>query len=417
MKDKIKRNQFLTQIFLLLSIIGPGLITANIDNDAGGIATYSLAGAKTGYRLLWIILPITIALIIVQEMSARMGVVSGKGLADLIREKFGAKTTFYTIIFLVLADLGNTTAEFAGIASAGEIFGISKYISVPISSIFVWLLVLKGDYKLVERIFLFGCTVYISYIISGIIISPDWNLVSKSLFIPNFSSITKSDLPIIVGLIGTSITPWMQFYIQSAIVEKNISVNNLWHTKIDVIFGCITMSLVTIFIIICCAATIHLNNGEISSAKDAAIALKPLAGNYASALFGIGLFNASIFSAALLPLATSYYVCEGMGWESGVDRTFKEAPNFFILFGLLIIFSAIVILIPEINLFNILVTSQIINGLLIPIILLFIINLCNDPDIMGEYTNGKIYNFICYSIVFIMIVANLSLIYFDFISK
>ena len=274
-------------------------------------------------------------------------------------------------------------------------------------------MVLKGDYKVVERIFLLGCTVYISYIVSGIIISPDWALVSKSIFVPNISSISKNDLPIIVGLIGTSITPWMQFYIQSAIVEKNISVKNLWHTKIDVIFGCITMSLVTIFIIICCAATIHVNNGEINSAKDAAMALKPLAGDYASALFGIGLFNASIFSAALLPLATSYYVCEGMGWESGVDRTIKEAPNFFALFGSLIILSAGVILIPSINLFNILVFSQIVNGLLIPIILLFIINLCNDPDIMGEYTNGKVYNLICYTIVFVMIVANSCLIYFD----
>ena len=306
-------------------------------------------------------------------------------------------------------------AEFAGIASAGEIFGISKYISVPLSSVFVWLLVLKGDYKIVERVFLLGCTVYISYIVSGVIISPDWSQVSKSIFIPNISSINKSDLPIIVGLIGTSITPWMQFYIQSAIVEKDISVNNLWHTKVDVIFGCITMSLVTIFIIICCAATIHVNNGTITSAKDAAIALKPLAGDYASALFGIGLFNASIFSAALLPLATSYYVCEGMGWESGVDRTLKEAPNFFILFGILVIFSAIVILIPDIDLFNILVFSQIINGLLIPIILLFIINLCNDPDIMGEYTNGSVYNFFCYGIVTVMLIANLSLVYFDFI--
>lgn len=400
-------------MLLLFSIIGPGLITANIDNDAGGIATYSLAGAHTGYRLLWIILPITVALIIVQEMSARMGVVSGKGLADLIREKFGAKVTFYTIIFLVIADLGNTMAEFAGIASAGEIFGISKYISVPLSSIFVWFLVLKGDYKIVERVFLLGCTVYLSYIISGFIISPDWDLVSKSMFFPKLSNIKKSDMPIIVGLIGTSITPWMQFYIQSAIVEKNISVNNLWHTKIDVIFGCITMSLVTVFIIICCAATIHSSGGKITSAADAAIALKPLAGEYAGLLFGIGLFNASIFSAALLPLATSYYVCEGMGWESGVDKSFKEAPNFFVLFGLLIIISSLIILIPDIDLFDILIFSQIINGLLIPVILLFIINLCNDPDIMGDYTNSKAYNFICYTIVLIMIGANSALIYFD----
>ena len=415
MKDKIKKNQFVAQILLFFSIVGPGLITANIDNDAGGIATYSLAGAKTGYRLLWIILPITVALIIVQEMSARMGVVSGKGLADLIREKFGAKITFYTIVFLVIADLGNTTAEFAGIASAGEIFGISKYISVPVSSIFVWLLVLKGDYKIVERVFLIGCTVYISYIISGFIISPDWSNIASSILIPNISSIKKDDLPIIVGLIGTSITPWMQFYIQSAIVEKNISVKNLWHTKLDVIFGCISMSLVTLFIIICCAATIHATNGHIKSAKDAAIALKPLAGNYASILFGLGLFNASIFSAALLPLATSYYVCEGMGWESGVDKNFKEAPNFFILFGLLVIFSAAVILLPNVDLFSILIFSQIINGLLIPLVLIFIINLCNDPDIMGEYTNSTVYNISCYSIVIIMIFANTSLIYFDFV--
>ena len=413
MRNKIKSNQLISQMMLMLSIIGPGLITANIDNDAGGIAIYSLAGAKTGYRLLWIILPITIALIIVQEMSARMGVVSGKGLADLIREKFGARTTFYTIVFLVIADLGNTTAEFAGIASAGEIFGLSKYITVPLSSLFVWFLILKGDYRIVERVFLVGCSVYISYIISGIIISPDWGHVVKSIITPNFSSIKKTDMPIIVGLIGTSITPWMQFYIQSAIVEKNISVKNLWHTKVDVIFGCLTMSLVTIFIIICCAATIHAVNGEISSAKDAAIALKPLAGKYASLLFGLGLFNASIFAAALLPLATSYYVCEGMGWESGVDKSIKEAPNFFFLFGSLIIISASIILVPGIDLFYIMIITQVVNGIFIPLILLFIINLCNDPDVMGEYTNSTWYNFICYFITALMIVANLSLLYFD----
>jgi Mn2+/Fe2+ NRAMP family transporter len=419
-KTEIKKQNlppFVIKIMVLLSIVGPGLITANIDNDAGGIATYSLAGAETGYRLLWILLPITIALIMVQEMSARMGIVSGKGLADLIREKFGLKVTFYSLFFLIIADLGNTTAEFAGIASAGEIFGISKYISVPICSLFVWLLVTKGDYKVVERVFLAGCTVYLSYIVSGIMIGPDWFEVSKSIFTPDVTNISVKDMPIIVGLIGTSITPWMQFYIQSAVVEKGISIKHLWHSKVDVIVGCTFMVIVTLFIMICCAVTIHSAGVTIHDAKDAAIALEPLAGKYSSILFGIGLFNASIFAAALLPLATSYYVCEGMGWESGVDKTFKEAPNFFTIFTVLILASAAMVLIPGINLFDILIWSQIINGILIPIILLFIINLCNDPDIMGEYTNTPMYNFFSYGIVALMIIVNLALIYFDGIKK
>jgi len=403
------------KIFVLLSIVGPGLITANIDNDAGGIAIYSLTGAETGYRLLWTLLPITIALIMVQEMSARMGIVTGKGLADLIREKFGLKITFYSLFFLIVADLGNTMAEFAGIASAGEIFGISKYISVPVCSLFVWLLVLKADYKIVERVFLAGCTIYLSYIVSGFISGPDWVEVGKAIIIPDIQSISLKDMPIVVGLVGTSITPWMQFYIQSAVVEKGISVKHLWHSKIDVIVGCLFMLTVTMFIIITCAVTIHHSGVTITDAKDAAVALAPLAGKYSSILFGIGLFNASLFAAALLPLATSYYVCEGMGWESGVDKTFKEAPNFFTIFTALILIGAAMILIPGIHLFSILVWSQVINGLLIPIILIFIINLCNDPDIMGEYTNTPIYNFFSYGIIGLMVIINLALTYYTLI--
>lgn len=408
------RPPFIAKFIVLLSIVGPGLITANIDNDAGGIATYSLAGANTGYRLLWVLFPITIALIMVQEMSARMGIVSGKGLADLIREKYGLKITFYTLFFLIFADLGNTMAEFAGIASAGEIFGVSKYISVPISSILVWLLILKGNYKIVERIFLLGCTIYFSYIISGFIISPDWLEISKAIIVPNVSDIKISDFPIIVGLLGTSITPWMQFYIQSAVVEKGISVKHLWHSKVDVVVGCLFMLSVTIFIIVCCAATLFESGVTIKDAKDAAISLRPLAGEYSSLLFGVGLFNASFFAAALLPLATSYYVCEGMGWESGVDKSFKEAPNFFTIFTSLIVISAILVLLPNINLFKVLIWSQVVNGILIPLILIYIVNLCNDPDIMGTYTNSKTYNIISYGIIFLMIVVNLLLIYFEF---
>ena len=404
---------FKAKLLLLLSIIGPGIITANIDNDAGGIATYSLAGAQTGYRLLWVLLPITTALIIVQEMSARMGIVSGKGLADLIREKYGLRICFYSLILLIFADLGNTMAEFAGIAVAGEMFGISRYISVPLCGLLVWFLVLRGSYKLVEKFFIFGLTIYLSYIVCGFIIAPDWMAITKAIVIPDVLSIKKSDFPIIVGLIGTTITPWMQFYIQAATVEKGIKIENLWLAKIDVIIGCSFMFLVTLFIIVCCAATIHKAGVTISSTQEAAMALGPLAGKYSSALFGIGLFNASFLSAALLPLATSYYVCEGMGWESGVNKSFQEAPNFFSIYTALIVISSILILFPQINLFKILLWSQVINGILIPIILIYIINLCNDPEVMGKYTNSASYNFICYSIVIAMIIANGALIYFE----
>ena len=415
-EEKKKKNKTLWAKFIvLMGIVGPGLITANIDNDAGGIATYSLAGAQTGYRLLWVLFPITIALIMVQEMSARMGIVSGKGLADLIRERFGLKVTFYTVIFLIFADLGNTMAEFAGIAASGEIFGISKYVSVPICSVFVWLLVIKGDYKVVERVFLVGCTVYLAYIISGFMAQPEWKTVLTSVVVPNFSAIKTTDMPIIVGLMGTTITPWMQFYIQSAVVEKGIGVKHLWESKIDVIVGCLFMFTVTLFIIVCCASIIYPSGVTITGAADAAKALEPLAGKYASALFAIGLFNASIFAAALLPLATSYYVCEGLGWESGVDKSFKEAPNFFTIFTALITLGASAILIPGINLFQVLIWSQVINGILIPIILLFIINLCNDPDVMGEYTNSTSYNIFSYGIVILMLIVNVAMIWFEFV--
>jgi Mn2+/Fe2+ NRAMP family transporter len=363
---------------------------------------------------MWVLIPVTIALMMFQEMSARMGIVSGKGLADLIREKFGLKITFYTLFFLLFADIGNTMAEFAGIASAGEIFGFSKYYVVPICSVLVWTLVLKSDYKRVEKIFILGCSVFLTYIVSGFIIGPDWKEVAVNIIRPDFKSITSKDLPIMVGLLGTSITPWMQFYIQSAVVEKGISTKHLLHSKIDVIAGCTLMLIVTFFIIICCAATIHLAGVNISSAGEAAMALKPLAGNYSSMLFGIGLFNASFFAAAILPLAGSYYICQGMGWESGVDKTLKEAPHFFTIFTSMIVIGATMTLLPNIDLFKILVYSQILNGLLIPIVILFIINLSNDPDVMGEYTNSPIQNFISYVLVALMIILNIPTLYYSF---
>ena len=407
-------SPWLIKLTLFLSIVGPGLVTANLDNDAGGIATYSLAGAQTGYRFLWILFPVTVALVMFQEMSARMGIVSGKGLADLIREKFGLKITFYALFFLLFADLGNTMAEFAGIASAGEIVGATRYLTVPICAALVWLLVLKSDYKGVERIFIVGCSVFLTYIISGFLVSPDWGEITTSIIKPNFAGITSKDLPIMVGLMGTSITPWMQFYIQAAVVEKGISPKHLWHSKVDVIAGCTLTLIVSLFIVICCAATINKAGITINDASDAAVALKPLAGKYASILFGFGLFNASFFAAAILPLAASYYICEGMGWESGVDRSFKEAPHFFTIFTMMIVVGGAITLIPNINLFNILYYSQVIDGLLIPIVIMFIIKLCNDPDIMGEYTNSPTQNFISYILVFLMFLLNIPMLYYMF---
>ena len=305
-------------------------------------------------------------------------------------------------------------AEFAGIASAGEIFGATRYLTVPICAALVWLLVLKSDYKGVERIFIIGCSVFLTYIISGFLVGPDWAEITTSIVKPNFAGITSKDLPIMVGLMGTSITPWMQFYIQSAVVEKGISPKHLWHSKIDVIAGCTLTLIVSLFIVICCAATINKAGITINDASDAAVALKPLAGKYASMLFGFGLFNASFFAAAILPLAASYYICEGMGWESGVDRSFKEAPYFFTIFTMMIVVGGAITLIPNINLFNILYYSQVIDGLLIPIVIMFIIKLCNDPDIMGEYTNSPTQNFISYILVFLMFMLNIPMIYYMF---
>ncbi|MBF0313041.1 MAG: Nramp family divalent metal transporter [Oligoflexia bacterium] len=410
----ISVNPWLQKLLMFLSVIGPGIITANIDNDAGGIATYSLAGSATGFRLLWVIPLIAASLILVQEMSARLGIVTEKGLADLIRERYGLKITFYMFICLIIADLGNTMAEFAGIASAGEIFGISKYITVPVCAVAVWLLVLKGNYRIVEKVFMCGCLVYISYVVCGLVMAPPWQEIFHAMLVPNIREIRPSDWSIIVGLIGTSITPWMQFYIQASIVEKGVAPEELLLSRMDVFFGCLMMSLVSMFIIICCASTIFPSGVEVQNAKDAALALGPLAGHNASILFAIGLFNASFFSAALLPLATSYYVCEGMGLESGVNKTFGEAPHFFSIFTILIVASVIMVLIPNIGLFKILIWSQVLNGLLIPLILIFIVRLASDKELMGSYCNTFWYNLFAYIIIGLMLSSNVALLYHGF---
>jgi NRAMP (natural resistance-associated macrophage protein)-like metal ion transporter len=391
-----------TRILLFLSVLGPGIITASVDNDAGGIATYSIAGAHFGYALLWTLIPITVALIVVQEMVARMGVVTGKTLADLIREKFGVRPTFFLLVALILANLGNTVAEFAGWASAWEIFGISKYLSVPLGAVAVWFLVVKGTYRVVEKVFLVACAVFFTYPVAAYLAAPDWGDVGRNLLVPAVR-LDGEYLTILIGMVGTTIAPWMQFYLQSAVVEKNVQVENYSLTRIDVIFGCFVTDIVALSIIVACGATLFATGSPIQDAKDAAVALAPLAGKYASWLFAFGLANASLFAASILPLATAYSVCEGMGWESGIDKDFRTAPQFFWLYTGLIVLGAATILYPGAPLILVMYLSQVVNGMLLPFVLIFMLRLINDRELMGEHVNSKAFNGIAWTTTVVMI--------------
>lgn len=393
-------------IMLFLAILGPGIITANVDNDAGGITTYSLAGAHFGYALLWVMLPTTIALVVIQEMCARMGAVTGKGLSDLIRESFGVKVTFYVMIALLLTNMGNAVSEFAGIAASMEIFGISKYLSVPVGALLVWLLVVKGSYKVVEKVFLVACMVYVAYPIAAFMAGPKWDVILTATVVPTFK-LDSAYLITMIGVVGTTIAPWMQFYQQSAVVEKGITIDQYSFSRLDVIVGCIMAIVVAFFIVVACASTIHSQGLKIETAADAALALKPLVGKHASVLFAFGLFNASLFAACILPLSTSYYICEGMGWESGIDKDFRKAPQFFWLFTIIIIVSAAVILIPNAPLIRIMFLSQVVNGAVLPFVLIFMLMLINDRSLMGEYVNGPLFNLIAWITIIIMIALTL----------
>jgi len=393
-------------ILLFLAILGPGIITANVDNDAGGVTTYSLAGAHFGYALLWVMLPTTVALVVIQEMCARMGAVTGKGLSDLIRESFGVKVTFYVMIALLLTNMGNSVSEFAGIAASLEIFGISKYVSVPISAVLVWLLVVKGSYKVVEKVFLVACLVYIAYPVAAFMAGPKWDTILTATVVPTFKS-DSTYLIALIGVVGTTIAPWMQFYQQSAVVEKGITIDQYSFSRLDVIIGCIMAIVVAFFIVVACASTIFVQGLTIETATDAALALKPLVGKHASTLFAFGLFNASLFAACILPLSTSYYICEGMGWESGIDKDFRKAPQFFWLFTIIIFLSAVMILIPNAPLIKIMFLSQVVNGAVLPFVLIFMLLLINDKKLMGKYTNGRIFNLVAWITVVIMVVLTL----------
>ena len=402
-------SRAMARLTMFLAVMGPGIITQNVDNDAGGITTYSLAGANFGYALLWTLVPITVALYVVQEMAARLGAVTEHGLADLIRERYGVRTTTFALLALVVADFGNTMAEFSGLAAGGEIFGWSKYIVVPIGALAVWWLVFKGTFRTVERVFLVASLFYVTYVASGVFAHPDWGQVLRATVVPSFS-FRAGYIIMLVGIVGTTIAPWMQFYLQSAIVEKRITVKEYGYTQVDVLVGSIMTDVVAWFIIVACGATIFAHHIHVETVKDAALALGPLAGKYAGALFAFGLINASLFSASILPLATSYYVCEALGFESGINRTIRQAPVFYGLYGTLIVGACIVVLLPNAPLLRILFLSQVANGVLLPFILIFMLLLVNSKRLMGKYTNSRAFNAIAWVTVVVMIVLTLALV-------
>lgn len=401
-------RRFKYHIMVFFSVIGPGFITAVVDNDAGGIYTYSQAGAKYGYLPLWTLMPITLLLIVTQEMCSRMGAVTGKGLSDLIREEFGLRTTFFMMAALVLANLTNVMANFAGIASSLELFGISRYWSVPLGATAVWMLVVKGTYERIEKVFLLATVLYVAYIAAGILVKPDWKQAAIYSVKPEFI-LEPGYITMLIGMVGTSVAPWMQFYLQAAIVEKGVSAKDYAESRIEVIVGCVVMAVIAFFIIVACAGAIHsVAPRDIRNATDAAIGLKAF-GDYAYLLFAAGLFNASLFAACILPLSTSYTVCEGLGFESGVNFRFTEAPIFYWLFTGLILVGGGVILIPEFPLVRAILLSQVLNGILLPLVLIFMILLVNKKRLMKEWTNSRAYNFVAWSAVVIMIGLTLAL--------
>jgi len=399
------------RMIAFLAVLGPGFITANVDNDPGGILTYSLAGAKFGYLLLWTLIPTTIALIVVQEMAARMGAVTGKGLSDLIREEFGLRATFFTMAILSLADFGNIASEFAGLASGMAILHVSKFIAVPIGAALVWIVVVRGRYKPVERLLILFSLIYFTYPISAFLAKPDWKLALHDTLVPQWSN-DPAYLVAIVGLIGTTITPWMQFYLQASIVEKGVDQRHYALSRWDVILGCIVTDVIAFFIVVACAATIHKSgHGDVNDVGEAALALRPFAGQFASLLFAVGLINASLLSAAILPLATAYNICEGLGFESGIEKRFSEAPLFYWLYTLLIVCGAGFVLAPGLPLLKVILFSQVLNGILLPFVLFYMLVLINRKRIMQEFTNNVWQNAIAWSTAVVMIALTAGMIW------
>lgn len=391
-----RMRTLLVRLFFILSILGPGFITANVDNDAGGIYTYASAGSQFGYSLLWTIIPIAIVLTMAQEISARMGVVTGKGLSELIREEYGLRITFLLMCGLVLCNLGDVVSEFAGVASSMDLFGISKFISVPLALGTVWALVVYGDYKRLEKIFLLLSFLYVAYIITAVMAHPNWPLAGHAMVhLPPMHELRNHDyLYLAVGIIGATIAPWQQFYLQASVVDKGARSEHLKYSQADAIVGSLFSVVIAGFIVIACAATIFAAKGpmQISSAAEAAQSLRPLGGQYAFALFSVGLLNASLFAASILPLSTAYTVCEALGFESGLNKRFKDAPEFYWLYTALLVLGAAIILTPHFPLIRVAVLSQVLNGILLPFVLVFMLLLVNKSSLMQQHVNSRSYN-------------------------
>lgn len=408
------KKSFFKNIAIFLAILGPGIITGSVDNDAGGITTYSVAGALYGNQLIWTLIPSFIVLFIVQEMNARMGIVTGKGLATLIRENAGVKVTFFIFMGLLIADIGNTTTEFAGVAGSLEIFGVSKYISVPLVGLIVWILVVKGNYTFAEKIFLIFSASLLVYIISAVMGHPDWKAIGKSIVKPEMSMNTNS-MTMVLGIVGTTIAPWMQFYMQSSVIEKKLKISQYKFVLVDILIGSLATVVVAFFIMVACSSTLFEQKIVINDAKDAALALKPLAGEFASAVFAFGFFIASIFSAVILPLATAFYVSEAFGFEAGIDKKWNEAPEFYVLYTGILLLGMIIILMPNAPLIAISLWTQVINAILLPVVLVSMILLVNKKKLMGEYTNKPIVNYIGWFTVVILVAMSLSLLVTPFL--
>lgn len=414
--DKIRENPLIKRILFFAAILGPGFITGSVDNDAGGITTYSVAGAAYGYDLLWTLVPCFFALVVVQEMNLRMGIYTGKGLADLIRENFGVKFTFFLFLGLFLADIGNTATEFAGVAGSMDVFGVSKYFSVPLTAIGVWFLVTKGNYKTSEKIFLLFSFCLFSYIVSAVMAKPHWGEIGAALVKPRIQ-FEKDYLVLVLGIIGTTIAPWMQFYMQSAVIERGTKPDEYKWALIDVIFGCLATVVVAFFIIVSCGATLHANGIVINEAHDAAMALKPFAGVFAGEVFAFGLFVASVFSATILPLATSFYICQAFGFEAGIDKRVEEAPQFYTLFATIMTLGVLIILVPGAPLIQITIWTQIINAIFLPMVLVTMTMMVNNKDIMGEHVNSRAQNIITWSTTGILVLLSLVLFVIPLIER
>jgi Mn2+/Fe2+ NRAMP family transporter len=398
------------RLFLFLAVVGPGIITSNVDNDAGGIATYTQAGSAYGYALLWSLIPMTIALYVTMEMCARMGVITGKGLSDLIREEFGLRPTFFVMVTGFLVDLFNVVAEFAGVAAAGQLFGLNKYVTVPLAATIVWILVLKGTYRFVEVVFLVLCSFYLSYLFSALLAHPDWVLAAKNTVIPS-GHFDVSYLLLLTALVGTTIAPWQFFYLQAGFVEKKVGPRQYPQAKLDVLVGSVSCMVIVFFIIVCTAATLHAAGlTNLSDAAEAAKALAPLAGKWASWAFGFGLLNASLFAATILPLSTAHVICEGMGFEAGLDHKFREAPAFYWLYTILIVVGGGIVLLPNAPLWKIFIFSQVGNGIWLPIVVIFVLLLVNRKDLMGDYTNTLVFNLIAWITAIAMIILTFVLV-------